>query len=134
MCFLRFFPFCKDGFILLRLLFYPSRRLGISSRFSVYIISPCGAVSHHASACISLRLDEIPQQAADDTQCFALMICNGKPLICFRKYGIMCLKEVAYMGKLFVDLCRTACNGYRIALSKHKSTIQHSFPNSQKFQ
>ena len=51
------------------LLFYPSRRLGISSRFSVYIISPYGAVSHHASACISLRLDEI--------QHFVLVIYNA---------------------------------------------------------
>ena len=34
-----------------------------------YIISPCGAVSHHAPACIFLRLDDI--------QCFALVICNS---------------------------------------------------------
>jgi len=40
----------------------------------VYIISPCGAVSHHAPACICLRFDDIPQQVADDIQCFALMI------------------------------------------------------------
>jgi len=37
-------------------------------------ISPCGAVSHHALACILLRLDDMPQQVADDIQCFALMI------------------------------------------------------------
>ncbi len=43
----------------------------------VYIISPFGAVSHHASACISLRLDDIPQQVADDMQNFVLMIYNG---------------------------------------------------------
>ena len=47
--------------------FYPSRRLGISSRASVYIIAE--GVSHHALACIHLRLDDI--------QCFALMICNS---------------------------------------------------------
>ena len=35
----------------------------------VYIISPFGAVSHHASACISLRLDEM--------QHCVLMICNS---------------------------------------------------------
>ena len=35
-----------------------------------YIISPFGAVYHHALACISLRLDEI--------QCFALMIYRNK--------------------------------------------------------
>ena len=35
----------------------------------VYIISPFGAVSHHASACILLRLDEM--------QHCVLMICNS---------------------------------------------------------
>ena len=44
-----------------------------------------------------MRLDDIPQQVADDIQCFALMICNGKPLIYTRKCGIMRLKEVVYM-------------------------------------
>ena len=29
---------------------------------------PFGAVSHHALACIFLRLDDIPQQVADDIQ------------------------------------------------------------------
>jgi len=50
---------------------YPSRRLGISSRRSrLYHQGRRAAlVSHHASACISLRLDDI--------QCFALMICNS---------------------------------------------------------
>jgi len=36
----------------------------------VHIISPFGAVSHHALACIYLRLD--------DMQCFALMIYRNK--------------------------------------------------------
>ena len=46
---------------------YPSRRLGISSTHEVRRISSAlWAVSHHAPACISLRLDDI--------QCFALMI------------------------------------------------------------
>ena len=47
---------------------YPSRRLGISSRCSrVYHQGRFAAlVSHHAPACIFLRLDDI--------QCFALMI------------------------------------------------------------
>jgi len=48
----------------------------ITERSAVYIISPYGAVSHHASACISLRLDDIPQQVADDMQNFVLMIYN----------------------------------------------------------
>ena len=49
--------------------FYPNRRFGISSRFSVHLISPFGAVSHHAPACISLRLDDIQHSV--------LMICNS---------------------------------------------------------
>ena len=36
----------------------------------VDIISPCGAVSHHAPACILPRLDDI--------QTFGLMICRNK--------------------------------------------------------
>ena len=36
----------------------------------LYLISPCGAVSHHAPACIFLRLDDI--------QGFALMIYRNK--------------------------------------------------------
>ena len=46
--------------------FYPSRRLGISSRFSVYIIAV--GVYHHRR-CILLRLDEM--------QHFVLMIYNA---------------------------------------------------------
>ena len=55
--------------------FYPSRRpkprLGISSPHNVRCISsaPYGAVSHHALACIFLRLDDI--------QHFVLMIYNA---------------------------------------------------------
>ena len=51
--------------------FYPSRRLGISSPREAWCISsaPFGAVSHHALACIYLRLDDI--------QNFVLMICNS---------------------------------------------------------
>ena len=30
--------------------FYPNRRFGISSRFSVYLISSCGAVYHYGEA------------------------------------------------------------------------------------
>ena len=55
----------------------------------VYIISPFGAVSHHASACILLRLDEM--------QHCVLMICNsfgiddiqGFALIGLQKCGII---------------------------------------------
>ena len=46
----------------------------IAAQRAVHIISPCGAVSHHALACIFLRLDDIQtfglmiyrRQAADD--------------------------------------------------------------------
>ena len=51
--------------------FYPSRRLGISSTVRRYIINHGDAVvvSHHASACIVLRLDDIHD--------FVVMICNS---------------------------------------------------------
>ena len=42
----------------------------IDARSAAHIISPFGAVSHHAPACIFLRLDDI--------QCFALMIYRNK--------------------------------------------------------
>ena len=45
----------------------------IAAQRAVYIISPLGAVSHHAPACIFLRLDDIPQQVADDIQGYALI-------------------------------------------------------------
>ena len=50
---------------------YPSRRLGISSRRSrgYHQGRRAALVSHHALACIFLRLDEM--------QCFASMICNS---------------------------------------------------------
>ena len=65
--------------------FYPSRRLGISSRVSVYIIAV--GVYHHRR-CILLRLDDI--------QNFVLMICNpfgiddiqGFALITSQNHGI----------------------------------------------
>ena len=38
----------------------------ITARSAVHIISPFGAVSHHAPACIHLRLDDIQWQAVDD--------------------------------------------------------------------
>ena len=41
----------------------------IDARSAAYIISPSGAVSHHAPACISLRLDDI--------QHFVLVIYNA---------------------------------------------------------
>ena len=60
---------------------YQNRRFGISSRFSVHLISSFGAAYHHASACIFLRLDDIPLSEwmiynfyeIDDMQDFALI-------------------------------------------------------------
>ena len=81
----------------------------ITARSAVYIISPYGAVSHHASACISLRLDDMPQQVADDIQCDPLMICNGKPLICFRKCGIIAKRRFIYE---IIQTCWTSGVGF----------------------
>ena len=65
----------------------------IIARSVVHIISPFGAVSHHAPACILLRLDEM--------QHFVLMICNsfeideiqGFALICMQESDIICSKN-----------------------------------------
>ena len=77
---------------------YPSRRLGISSRVSVYIIAV--GVYHHRR-CILLRLDEM--------QHFVLMICNsfgideiqGFALICMQKSDIICSKNKNLNSKIF---------------------------------
>ena len=71
--------FIKSSFFV-----YPSRRLGISSPHNVRCISSrahCALVSHHASACILLRLDDIqrqavdniPQQVADDIHAYGVI-------------------------------------------------------------
>ena len=57
----------------------------ITARSAAYIISPFGAVSHHALACIlpaawwytMLRIDDIPQQVADDMHAFGVIATNG---------------------------------------------------------
>ena len=49
----------------------------------VYIISPFGAVSHHASACIPLRLDEM--------QHCVLMICNSCGIDDIQGFALICL-------------------------------------------
>ena len=48
----------------------------------VYIISPFGAVSHHAPACISLRLDDI--------QHYVLMIYRNKLRMIYKAYALIC--------------------------------------------
>ena len=71
----------------------------ITARSVVHIISPFGAVSHHAPACILLRLDEM--------QHFVLMICNSFgiddiqcfALIYFWKSSIILLKGVVICKK-----------------------------------
>ena len=47
----------------------------------VYIISPFGAVSHHAPACIFLRLDDI--------QHFVLIICNSFGIDDIHAFGMI---------------------------------------------
>jgi hypothetical protein len=69
-------------------LFYPSRRLGISLAYEVRRISSrarCALVSHHASACIFLRLDDI--------QCYALMIYRNKLRIIYKAYALIYLQK-----------------------------------------
>ena len=59
----------------------------ITARSVVHIISPFGAVSHHALACIYLRLDDIQHFVLvicnscgiDNMQDFVLMICTAAP-------------------------------------------------------
>ena len=66
----------------------------IAARSAVHIISPFGAVSHHAPACISLQLDEM--------QHFVLMISNsygiddiqGFALIALHNYDIILLVKI----------------------------------------
>ena len=70
---------------------YPSRRLAISSPHEERRISSAlWAVSHHAPACISLRLDDI--------QCFALMIYATMSQFHTRLrldfYSISCMLEI----------------------------------------
>ena len=61
---------------------YPSRRVGISSApagLDIITATPCissraGVYFPAAGWYTTLRVDDIPQQVADDIQCFALMI------------------------------------------------------------
>ena len=61
----------------------------IAARSVVYIISPCGAVSHHASACISLRLDDI--------QPYGLMIYRNKLRMIYKAYALIYLRKCDIM-------------------------------------
>ena len=53
----------------------------IAAQRAVHIISPFGAVSHHALACIYLRLDDI--------QHFVLMICNSYGIDDIHAFGVI---------------------------------------------
>ena len=74
----------------------------ITAQRAVHIISPCGAGSHHAPACIFLRLDDI--------QHFVLMIYNscgiddiqGYALIYLPKYDIIFSKGVIIRQKNYL--------------------------------
>ena len=57
---------------------YHPTQVGISSR------ARCALVSHHASACIPLRLDDI--------QCSALMIYRNKLRMIYTPHGVICFK------------------------------------------
>ena len=61
----------------------------IAARSAVYIISPLGAVSHHASACIPLRLDDIQTVGLMIYRNNLRMIYKAYALIYLRKYGII---------------------------------------------
>ncbi len=70
--------------------FYPSRRLGISSPHKVRRISSAlWAVYHHASACISLRLDDMQGLRLDDMPLFEWMIYKAFSLILDSVCGIV---------------------------------------------
>ena len=79
--------------------FYPSRRLGISSRVSVYIIAE--GVYHQPKAvyfcdlmiCNGKAIDDIPQQVADDIQGCRL---DFYRIICYNifKGALICLKTI----------------------------------------
>ena len=80
-----------------RSFFYPIRRIGISSPREVRCISSAlRAVSHHAPACIYLRLDDIHG--------YAMMICNP--------CGI---DDIHACGVIFIELqfCPTSSNKIR---------------------
>ena len=72
---------------------YPSRRLGISSRRSRGYHQPFGTVSHHAPACIYLRLDDI--------QCSALMIYRNKLRMIYTPYGVIWMRDCGKYLKYF---------------------------------
>ncbi len=72
----------KDCFFLW-LLSKPQAWYIITARSVVHIISPIGAVSHHATACITLRLDDI--------QNFVLMICNSCEIDDIQGFALMCI-------------------------------------------
>ena len=75
---------------------YPSRRLGISSPHDVRCISSrahCALVSHHATACIYLRLDDI--------QPYGLMIYRNKLRMIYTPYGVIWMRDCGKYLKCF---------------------------------
>ena len=56
----------------------------IAAQRAVHIISPFGAVSHHAPACIYLRLDDI--------QPYGLMIYRNKLRMIYKAYALIYLR------------------------------------------
>ena len=74
----------------------------IAAQRAVYIISPCGAGSHHAPACICLRLDDI--------QHFVLVICNSLGIDDIQGFALICLhKSDIILSKGVVICLKTIC-------------------------
>ena len=67
---------------------------------------PLWAVSHHAPACICLRLDDIPQQIADDIQDYASIYLRKCDIMKLMLLWILffCLQEQKWRSP-FVVLC-----------------------------
>ena len=68
----------------------------ITARSAVHIISPFGAVYHHASACILLRLDDI--------QCYALVIYRNKLRMIYKAYALIYLRkrDIIRLKRVFI--------------------------------
>ena len=112
-------------------IFYPSRRLGISSRFSVYIIAV--GVYHHRRCilCDLMRYKTSFWWYAISTK---LMIYKACALILVSFCAIMSQKRWYYVKKLFADIFRAVSNENRTTLPKHQSLLKHIVSKSVKAQ
>ena len=115
--------------------FYPSRRLGISSRRSrVYHQGRRAAlVSHHALACMFLWLDDIPQQVADDIHSFGVIEMRKRldtpPLLWYNKFkkgGEDMKKLLLIFVTVFLAFNLSACATIRktFKLTQERESVQ----------